>query len=66
MTDFDPRGPYRRRILSTTPMEGFRCGWRLKLDCGHEAVGFGDLSHLDGTCCCLVCLQEKAEHAEQN
>jgi hypothetical protein len=54
--DAPPRDtPHHKRIVGAFPIENTRTGYRLLLECGHEAVTFGNLAHAEGRVLCMRC-----------
>jgi|SRR5581483_3925251 len=52
---------FHKRIVATVPMEGSRTGKHITLECGHEVLSFGDVSHTGGRVLCLECMKAAAQ-----
>jgi hypothetical protein len=49
------RTPYHKRIAHVERLENTRSGHRLRLECGHECLAFGDLTVTGGMVLCEPC-----------
>ena len=49
------RTEFHRKILAVRPIPNTRSGHYIDLNCGHEVISFGDLSHAQGRVLCTVC-----------